>query len=154
MGNSNAAQDRRNLKRLIEAAGFTVAGRASNGYVMRFMGQFRDWLIFAWLHDSWLSLGVTFMELPSVASVRSSLIERALDINGIMSIAKFSKDENILKLDLEYREEHVDVEVFKNLIGMFLAICEKRYPELFKIAAEDAALNELHQAFERPSLSD
>ena len=57
-------------------------------------------------------------------------------------------------LDLEYREEHIDAEVLRNLIEMLLAICEKWYPDVFRVASGEAEPTNVDQANECAGSSD
>jgi len=91
------------------------------------------------------------MALPEPAGLKATLTDRLLELNDSMSVAKFTKSGSTVTLDLEYREEHVDAAVLGNLLGLLQTLAEQHYPELFRIAAGDATLTTLQEAFERSS---
>ncbi|MGZ3523041.1 MAG: YbjN domain-containing protein [Vulcanimicrobiaceae bacterium] len=145
-------RNRRKLKSLIDANDYTAHRIDECGFEIPFTGKLRGWNIRAHLYNGWLSLSAFLMMLPSEGSARNALLERLLEVNDIISVAKFSKRQDVLTLDLEYREEHIDAEVFRNMVGLVYSRCEEYYAELFRIASGDASLVALQAAFERPSL--
>ena len=92
------------------------------------------------------------MDLPTITSVRAALFERLAEINDDISVAKFVKSGEALTLDMEYREERVNAEVMRNLVGMLLSHCEGRYLEVLRIVTGDQALQKLETAFNNTSL--
>jgi hypothetical protein len=68
--------------------------------------------------------------------------------NQTMSLTKFVKS-SALYLELEYRDEHIDPEVVKNIFGLIHSNAEEYYPRLFRIVSGDAVLDSLAA----PSLS-
>lgn len=119
---------------------------------MPLAGKLRDWSIRAHIHNGWLSFNTYFMQIPPQGSLRSAVVERMLEVNNEMSIAKFGKSEDVLTVCLEYRREHVDAAAFVGLLGLVHSVCERHYPEFFRIATGDAALEQLELAFNRPAL--
>jgi hypothetical protein len=150
---NDAARNRRALKALIDANGFHGLRDGDSGYEMPFTGKLRDWHIRANFNGEWLSLNTYFMEIPPKGPIRSAMLERMLEVNDVMSLAKFSKRENVLTVGAEYRQEHVDAAAFAGLVGLMHVLCEEHYPEFCRIATGDAALESLEQAFQRPALS-
>jgi len=144
---------RRKLKRLLEANQYIVQRFGPNGYAIPFGGRLRDWHVRAHINNGWLALTTYVMALPEPANLRAALTERLLELNDVMSVAKFTKAGDTVTLDLEYREEHVDAAVLGNLLSLFQALAEEHYPELFRIAAGDATLATLQQAYQRSSLA-
>ncbi|HEV3154669.1 MAG TPA: hypothetical protein VGZ02_12765 [Candidatus Baltobacteraceae bacterium] len=146
------ARNRRALKALINAGGFMAHRFGESGFVMPFSGRLRDWHIRANLCGGWLAMSTYVMELPDKGPTRSGLLERMLELNDVISVGKFSKHEQALHLDVEYRQEHVDASAFSGLVGLVHSVCEQYYPELVRIATGDTALQQLEVAFQRPAL--
>ena len=150
---TSARNDRRKLKALLDANQYVGARFGERGYDLPFSGRFRDWHVRAHFHNSWLALTTYVMALPESESLRAKLACLLLELNDAMSLAKFTKSGETLTLDLEYRQEHIDATVLRNLMSLLHALAEEHYPELFRIAAGDATLANLQAAFERPSLA-
>jgi hypothetical protein len=153
MEQNDAPRNRRALKALLDANGYRAHRISDCGYEVPFSGKLRDWHIRARIYNGWLSLNTYLMEIPAKGPQRSELLERMLEVNDVMNIAKFSKSQETLSLDVEYREEHVDAAAFNGLILLMHSLCEQYYPELFRIASGDSALESLEEAFQRPALS-
>lgn len=153
MEQNEAPRNRRALKALLDANGYRAHRISDCGYDVPFAGKFRGWHIRARIYNGWLSLSTYLMEIPAKGPQRNALLERMLELNDVMSVAKFSKTNDALSLDLEYREEHVDVPAFNGLILLMHSLCEQFYPELFRIASGDTTLESLEEAFQRPALS-
>jgi len=145
-------ENRRKLRALLSRAGYTATPVAKAVFEMAFGGKFRSWHIRVGLANGWLTFHVYFMDLPTIPSVRAALFERLAEINDDISVAKFVKSGDALTLDMEYREEHVDAEVMRNLVGMLLSHCEGRYLEVLRIVTGDRALQQLEEAFNKASL--
>ncbi len=140
---------RRKLKKLLEANQYVAQRFGPSGYALAFAGRLRDWQVRAHINDGWLALRTYVMALPQPPGLRATFTERLLELNDVMSVAKFTKSGNVVTLDLEYREEHVDATVLGNLLGLLQSLADEHYPELFRIAAGDATLASLQQAFKR-----
>ncbi len=153
MEQNDALRNRRALKALLDANGYRSHRISDSGYEIPFAGKFRDWHIRARIHNGWLLLNTYFMEVPEKGPQRSALLERMLEMNDVMNVAKFSKSKEVLSLDLEYREEHADAAAFNGLVSLMHSLCEEYYPQLFRIASGDSAMESLQQAFQRPALS-
>ncbi len=149
----SSRNDRRKLKALLNANQYVGTRFGERAYDLPFGGRFRDWHMRAHFHNSWLALTTYVMAVPESESLRAKLACRLLELNDAMSLAKFTKSGETLTLDLEYREEHVDAAVFRNLLSLLHCLAEEHYPELFRIAAGDATLANLQEAFKRPSLT-
>jgi hypothetical protein len=154
MEQNDPIKNRRRLKSLIAANGYTANRFGENGYEIPFGGQFRDWRIRAYLHNGWLVMHAFVMRVPAAGAARAQLFERMLEVNDDMSVAKFSKYKDMLTLDLEYREEHINAESLRNLLGLMHSLCEQHYTELFRIASGENALASLEAAYQRPALSE
>ena len=150
---SQAREDRRRLKSLLTAAGYTAQRMGDVTFAVPFAGKFRSWDVRISLSNSWVSWTTFIMQLPAAGPSRTAFLERVLEINDIMSVAKFVKAGDALTLDLEYRYEHLDNEAFRNLTGLLYSLAEEYFPELFRLASGDSALNQLEEAFKRPSLT-
>ncbi len=93
------------------------------------------------------------MDLPPAGIVRSKLFERVAELNDSLTVLKFVKSSDVLTLDMQYRKEHVDAPVLRNLVGMVYSACEERYPQLFRIVTGDETLASLESAFQRKALT-
>ncbi len=147
----SARAARRRLKTLLEANHYVTERCGEFGYAIPFVGRFRDWHVRVQISNGWLALTTYVMALPEPAGLKATLTDRLLELNDSMSVAKFTKSGSTVTLDLEYREEHVDAAVLGNLLGLLQTLAEQHYPELFRIAAGDATLTTLQEAFERSS---
>lgn len=145
-------QNRRRLKSLISANNYKAFHVVAASYMMPFGGKYRDWQVRTHIQNGWLCFSAQIMELPETVGVRNALLEKVLELNGAISLAKFSCGGNALRLELEYRDEHMDASVFGNLTSYYHGLLEQHYPELFRIASGAATLTALQNAFERPSL--
>ncbi|MDQ2866154.1 MAG: YbjN domain-containing protein [Candidatus Eremiobacteraeota bacterium] len=149
---SESRRDRRHLKALLDAAGYTSTRHGDVGYNVQFGGKYRGWEVRVGLRNGWLTFTVYFMHLPEVGAVRNRLFERVCEINDAMSISKFVKFEDSLTLDMEYRAEHVDSEALASLIGLLCNNAEQYYPEIFRIVTGEETLATLQEAYGRVAL--
>ncbi|HLI96366.1 MAG TPA: hypothetical protein VKT72_09805 [Candidatus Baltobacteraceae bacterium] len=140
----------RRLKSLATGAGFSVR-RHGSGYELSFHGTYRDFDIRCVLGNGWLHTCVYILQLPALSATRSRLLERIAELNLAIPLAKFTKSEDVLCLDLEYREEHVDSAVFGKLANLLRQLAEEHYPEIFRIVSGQERLDALQAAFQRPS---
>ena len=102
----------------------------------------REWVVNVRMTEAWVSLR-TFV-------LRARLLEAALLANGRTSLTKFSLGaDNALSLELEYRQEHLDSSVLRNLVCLAVKVGEAESPRLFRIATGEAALDQLESAFNR-----
>ena len=145
-------QNRRRLKSLISANNYKAHHVVGASYMLPFGGKYRDWQVRTHIHNGWICFSAHIMEMPEPGSVRNALLEKVVELNATVSLAKFSCSGNTLRLELEYRDEHVDAEVFGHLTAYYHGLLEQHYPELFRIASGAAALTALQSAFQRPSL--
>jgi hypothetical protein len=145
----SSANSRRWLKRLIDANKYQAHRIGETAYEIPIRGALRDWHIRTYLRNGWLTVTAYVMEVPDSVSQRSAIMGRMMELNDAMPLAKFTKCNGSLTVDAGYREEHVGAEAFGNLVGLLHGLCEKHYPELFRIASGDAALTELQEAYER-----
>ncbi len=138
----------RRLKSLATGAGFSVR-RYSSGYELSFHGKYRDFDVRCVLGGGWLHMSVYILQLPPAGVTRSKLLEHAAELNLAIPLAKFTKSDDVLRLDLEYRDEHVDSPVFENLTNLLRQLAEEHYPEIFRIVSGQEALQSLEAAFQR-----
>jgi hypothetical protein len=59
-----------------------------------------------------------------------------------MSLTKFVKGSSLV-LEMEYRAEHINAEVMRNLFALRLSNAEEYYPRLFRVVSGDAVLESL-----------
>jgi hypothetical protein len=119
-------------------------------HVVPFDGDLRTWWFDVWQSGDWLCLRAHVMRVPAAPAVKGTLIEAALKVNASVSGAKFSATKDgLLVLDAEYRVEHVNSELLKNVIGMLMRLAEQRYPEFLRIVTGQQALESLEAAYKR-----
>jgi hypothetical protein len=146
-----ASIDRR-LSAMLEEAGLRAKRVAASSYDVMFTSDLREWAVNIRLNDSWVMLRTFVMALPAGAPRRLALLEAALQANATLSLAKFSATEDrSLAVDLEYRDEHLNAETLRNLIGLVVRVGDDHYPKLFRIATGDTALEALESAFKKPT---
>jgi len=145
--------NRRRMKALIDANHYNATRSGDFSYLVAFTGKFRDWTIRTHIYNGWFCLSTFVLELPETPGVRAAVLERVVDLNSEMAVAKFSRNGSMLKLELECRADHVDAPAFAAHIGHYYRLLEQHYPALFRIASGDEALASLQNAFERPSLA-
>jgi len=110
----------------------------------------REWVVNVRMTEAWVSLRTFVLSVPESAPVRARLLEAALLANGRTSLTKFSLGaDNALSLELEYRQEHLDSAVLRNLVCLAVKVGEAEYPRLFRIATGESALDQLESAFNR-----
>lgn len=153
MDKEEARENRRALKSLLDSAGYHYRRAGEYSYEIPFGGKYRHWEIQMHLHNGWLAFNVYFMDLPQAGTVRSQLFERVAGLNDSLIVMKFVKSSDVLTLDIQYRKEHVDAPVLRNLVGMVYSACEEHYPQLFRIVAGDETLASLESAFQRKALT-
>ncbi len=153
MDKEEARQNRRALKSLLDSAGYHTRRAGEYSYEIAFGGKYRHWEIQTHLHNGWLGFRVYFMDLPQPGALRSKLFERVAELNDDLTVLKFVKSGDILALDMQYRKEHIDAEVLRNVVGMVYAACEEHYPQLFRIVAGDETLSSLESAFQRRAIT-
>jgi hypothetical protein len=110
----------------------------------------REWVVNVHMTETWLHLRAFILSVPESPAVRARLLEAALLANGRTSLTKFSLvDESSLCLELEYRQEHLDSSVLRNLVCLVIKVGEVEYPRFFRIATSEAKLESLESAFRR-----
>jgi hypothetical protein len=138
----------RRLKRLATDAGFSVR-RNGLGYELSFHGKYRDFDVRCTLGSGWLRMASYILQLPPAGATRAKLLERMMELNLEMPLAKFTKADDVLYLEVEYREEHVDADVFEKLATLVRELAEHHYPQIFRIVSAHDALQSLEDAFQR-----
>ena len=136
---------------MLEEAEMRAKRIGASSYDVMFTSDLREWAVNVRLNDSWVMLRTFVMALPPGAPRRLALLEAALQANASLSLAKFSVTEDrSLVIDLEYRDEHLNSEILRNLIGLVVRVGDDNYPKLFRIATGDTALEALETAFKKP----
>jgi hypothetical protein len=140
----------RRLRSMLTEAGMHVKHAGVGSYEVSFPSRLREWSVRVTLADVWVLLRTFVMTLPADGPRRLALLEAAMQINGRLSLAKLSVvDATSLCLELEYRSDHVDSDVLRNLVGLLVKVGDREYPQLFRIATGDTALDALESAFNR-----
>ncbi|MDE2483226.1 MAG: hypothetical protein KGN02_13695 [bacterium] len=149
---SETRANRRRLKALLDRAGYTSVHHSGALFGIPSGGTLRSWDMRTALCNGWVSWSIYMLRWPSAPHAAAALAQRVLELNDVMSVAKFSKHGDALTLDMEYRVEHVDPESFENLTNLVFGFAEEHYPELFRIANGTESLKRLEDAFRRPAL--
>ena len=135
---------------MLEEAGLRAKRVAASSYDVMFTSDLREWAVNIRLNDSWVMLRTFVMVLPTPAQRKLALLEAAMQANASLSLAKFSAtDDKSLVIDLEYRDEHLNAETLRNLIGLVVRVGDENYPKLFRIATGDSTLQSLESAFKQ-----
>lgn len=133
---SNAAQ---RLKTLLKEAGYKSTRLDTTRRLVMFSGRTRDWTLSANISNGWLHVATYVCEVPDANGVRAELLDLAMTANQAMSLTKFVKGAGLV-FEFEYRIEHVDADVLRNLLSLALTNLEEWYPKLFRVVSGDAAL--------------
>jgi hypothetical protein len=89
---------RRKLKKLLDANQYVAQRFGPSGYALAFAGRLRDWQVRAHINNGWLALTTYVMALPESPGLRATFTERLLELNDVMSVAKFTKSGNVVTL--------------------------------------------------------
>lgn len=144
MENGNREPDGSRLKVLLKGAGIKSFRMEGGRRVAYFLGRTREWTVVMAFGNGWFSAYSYVCELPPEAGLRMRLLEAVIQANRRMSLTKFS-DGSGLMLEVEYRSEHLDPEVLKNLLNHFYTNAEEFYPQLFRIVSGDEVLKSLEK---------
>ena len=149
MENESSPLDLR-LRSLLSDADLTGKQVGGAAYDVCIPASLREWVGNVRMTDAWVSLRTFVVALPESPRVRARLLEAAMLANGRMSLSKFSlADDGSLCLEIEYRQEHLDSSVLRNLVCLAVKVGEAEYPRLFRIVTGEAALDSLESAFNR-----
>lgn len=152
MENEHQASIDRRLYDMLEEADLGAKRVGASSHEVTFTSALREWAVNVRLNEAWLMLRTFVMLLPPSVPRRLALLEAALQANAALSLVKFSATEdNALVIDLEYRDEHLDAEALRNLVGLIVRVGDDNYPKMFRIAAGDTTLEALESAFKKPS---
>jgi hypothetical protein len=147
--NSEQNDHMRHLRTLLKSAGYVSCRMSSDRRAMFFTGRTREWNIVARSNGDWLNLYTIVCTIPEEAGIRARLLEAAMRINQQMLVAKFVVGQTSLVLELDYRVQHLDVEVIRGLVSLIYSNAEEHYAKLFRIVSGDDVL----QALDDPALS-
>jgi len=138
------------LKALLEGAKLKHLAGDNGTYVVPIEGKLGSWLVIVRESHGWLCLSTHVLNLPKEPSAKSNIIESAMRMNAKTSVwksclTKFSE----LRLEAEYRMEHVDSDALKSLVWMLEGSISEQCAKLVRLAIERQPLDALEQAFKR-----
>jgi hypothetical protein len=149
MENESSPLDLR-LRSLLSDADLSAKQVGGATYDVCIPALLREWVVNVRMTEAWVSLRAFVLNVPETPQVRASLLEASMLANGRRSLTKFSLgDDDALSLELEYRQEHIDSAVLRNLVCLVVNVGEAEYPALFRIATRASALDSLEAAFKR-----
>jgi hypothetical protein len=131
------------LKSLLREAGLKSTRLRGGERNIPFIGRTREWMYVARMDADWLNLYVMVCALPEEAGLRARLFQTVAALNAKMRLAKFSEAGGRLILEVDYRAEHLDGMVLKNLVGLLHAVAEEHYPRIFRVVTGDEVLDAL-----------
>ncbi len=140
------------LKALLKEAGISSTRLDATRRLVMYTGRTRDWSFYLNLSSDWLHIFTYVCEIPQAALLRAELLETAMSANHMMALGKFVKSEGLM-LEIEYRAEHIDSQVARNLLGLAHSSAEEYYPRLFRIVSGDAVLETLSDGGTLPQLT-
>jgi hypothetical protein len=141
------------LQELLTAAGFIHQRVSSGGRTMIFNGQFRDWVLFAHLNDSWLHIQTTVCAFPAEPGLRAELLLWMARAGRDLSLLKYTVDkEDRVILEAQVRAERLEAEDVSNLVGFLQNTAERDYLAILRLARGEARLEALSAAFQRDAL--
>ncbi len=108
-----------------------------------FQGRSREWLLRAGLNENWLHVYTVVCGIPEEPGLRARLFETLMTTNASLTLAKFVAGPGGLVLEVDYRAEHVDAAVLRNVVSHVHWIAEEQYPKIFRIVSGDEVLREL-----------
>ena len=136
---SPESDDALRLRRLLDEGGYRSAPVDATRRIVMFAGRTRDWTFSLALSNGWFSIVTYVCEIPEASGVRAGLFDLAMTANHSMSLCKFVKGHGLV-MELEYRDEHVSIDVVRNLVALALANLEEWYPKIFRVVSGDAVL--------------
>lgn len=140
------------LSSMLGEAGLRPKRVSESSYDVMFTSELREWAVNVRMSEAWLMLRTFVLALPEAPARRDGLLEATMQANAALSLAKFSLTEDrSLCIDLEYRNEHVEPDILKQLIGLVVRVGDEHYPKLFRIATGEATLKALESAFKKPA---
>lgn len=149
MENDSSPLDLR-LRSLLTEADLSAKQVGGAVYDVCIPATLREWVVTVRMTETWVSLRTFVLSPPDSQVQRAAIFEAAMLANGRNSLAKFSLvDDNSLCLEIEYRQEHLDSSVLRNLVCLAVKVGEAEYPRFFRIATGGAALEDLESAFKR-----
>ena len=134
------------LKALLREAGLRSHRLDASYRAVSFLGRTREWLLALRLTADWLNIATTVCEVPREPGVRGRLLEWSMEANPSIVLLKFGTIGNLLVLEADYRAEHIDVEVLKNLAALVHSVAEERYPQVFRIVTGSDVLENLEKS--------
>jgi hypothetical protein len=138
------------LRSLLSDANLSAKPLGGATYDVCVPANLREWVVNVRMTEAWVALRAFVMNVPESAQRRKALLETAMLANGRASLTKFSlSDDSTLCIELEYRQEHLDSEVLRNLVYLLVQVAEDEYPRFFRVATAEAALDSLESAFNR-----
>jgi len=146
--NREAAEALKKLRGLLKTAGFThfpsVGGRRS----MNFNGQYREWMLHAFMNEAWFHVYTFVCNLPPEPGLRSELLLWLMRANAKQSLLKYSVTPNDhIVLEFEVRAESVTAEDVYNLVWHLQSTAERDYLTLQRVASGEARLDALASTF-------
>jgi hypothetical protein len=131
------------LRSLLKEAGLVSFRVDSLRRGLSYRGRSREWLIVAALTADWLHIYTLVCNTPEEAGLRARLFETTMCANTTMTLAKFATPAQGLVLEIDYRAEHLDAMVLRNLLGHLYWVAEEHYPKVFRIVSGDETLQAL-----------
>jgi hypothetical protein len=149
MENDSSPLDLR-LRSLLSDADLSARQVGGAAYDVCIPATLREWVVNVRMTETWMNLRTYVLTVPATPAARARLLEAALLANGRTSLTKFSlDDDSSLCLELEYRQEHLDSSVLRNLVCLAVKVAEAEYPRFFRIATSEPQLAALESAFTR-----
>lgn len=135
---------------LFEDAGLKYLTGEKGGHVIPIEGKLGSWLVVVRESHGWLCLSTHVMNLPDEPRAKSAVIEATLKSNIAVSAWKFGLTKfGEIRLEAEYRLEHVDGAALKNIVWMLEGLIAEKCAELVRLASVPQPLDALEQAFKR-----
>lgn len=145
-GPSDSKNDR--LTQLIHASGFGGYADSDGAFRIPFLDEHRSWEMLVRSCSGWITFRTPILMLPKSLGRRAAMLDAAMRLNADVAVGKYAVAyESALVLDAEYREDHVDGRVMRNLISMMSRIAADHYPRLARIAMCSEQLDALERAF-------
>jgi len=149
-GTESAGTPARDIPALLDQADLKYLAGDRGSYIIPIEGARGTWLVVARESNGWLCLSAHVLNLPKEPRAKSVVIEGALTMNHAIAVWRFSLTKpSELRLEAEYRLEHIDGTALRGLILMLEGRLSEDCAKLVRLGAEAQPLDALEQAFKR-----
>ena len=146
--NREATEALKKLRGLLKAAGFRHHSATGGRRSISFNGQYREWVLYAFMNESWFHVYTFVCKLPPEPGLRSELLLWSMRANANQPLLKYSVTPNDdVVLEFEVRADGVTAEDVHNLVYYVQTSAEREYSAIKRVASGEARLDALASTF-------